>query len=190
VVESFERDFLQRALRRHGGNITKAAERSACTARTSSRRCASSGSPPRRRTEMQLFARMGNLLRGLLAAGSADASTAPRSGLRGRHPGAREQYAKLRAAAAGILYMRSKLAKELERQSAELGRVRRQLDVAVDREDDVAALALIGRRDPLDAEVERLGAELGELTKEADGAKQNLITFQNEIARSATNGCA
>jgi len=26
VVESFERDFLQRALRRHGGNITKAAE--------------------------------------------------------------------------------------------------------------------------------------------------------------------
>jgi len=79
--------------------------------------------------------------------------------------------------------MRSKLAKELERQSAELGRVRRQLDVAVDREDDVAALALIGRRDPLDAEVERLGAELGELTKEADGAKQNLITFQNEIAR-------
>jgi len=133
---------------------------------------------------MQLFARMGNLLRGLLARWVGRREH--------RHPEAVyeaaiqervEQYAKLRAAAAGILYMRSKLAKELERQSAELGRVRRQLDVAVDREDDVAALALIGRRDPLDAEVTRLGAELGELTKEADGAKQNLITFQNEIAR-------
>jgi phage shock protein A len=133
---------------------------------------------------MQLFARTWNLLRGAAA----------------RWVGRREhrnpdavyeaaiqervaQYAKLREAAAGILYMRSKLAKELERQSGELARVRRQLDVAVDRDDDAAAVALIGRRDALDTEVSRLGTELGELTKEVDGAKQNLITFQDEIAR-------
>jgi phage shock protein A len=133
---------------------------------------------------MQLFARTWNLLRGLAGRWIGRREH--------RHPDAvyeaaiQErvvQYAKLREAAAGILYMRSKLAKELERQSGELARVRRQLDVAVERDDDAAALVLIGRRDALDTEVTRLGAELGELTKETDGAKQNLITFQNEIAR-------
>lgn len=133
---------------------------------------------------MQLFARIRNLLRGLLARWVGRREH--------RHPDAVyetaiqeriAQYAKLREAAAGVLYMRSKLAKQLERESGELGRVRRQLEVAVDRDDDTAALALIGRRDALDAEVTRLTTELGELTKEADGAKQNLIGFQNEIAR-------
>src|SRR5438128_12550310 len=93
------------------------------------------------------------------------------------------QYAKLREAAAGIIYLRSKLAKELERESAELGRVGRQLEIAVERDDDAVALHLIGRSDGLGAEVTRLTAELTELTKEAEGAKQNLVTFQREIAR-------
>jgi len=93
------------------------------------------------------------------------------------------QYAKLREAAAGVLYMRSKLGKELQLKSAELARLSKQLDIAVDHDDDAVALALIGRRDALAADVERLTGELTELTTEADGAKKNLITFQNEIAR-------
>src|SRR6266702_4486075 len=51
------------------------------------------------------------------------------------------------------------------------------------RHPDAVALHLIGRRDGLGAEVTRLTAELTELTKEAEGAKQNLVTFQREIAR-------
>src|SRR5207245_170245 len=78
------------------------------------------------------------------------------------------QYAKLREAAAGIIYLRSKLAKEHERESAELACVRRQLEIAVERDDDAVALHLIGRRDTLGAEVTRLTAELTELTKEAE----------------------
>jgi phage shock protein A len=133
---------------------------------------------------MYLFARLSNLVRGTLFGWLRRSEQ--------RHPEAIYeaaieervgQYTKLRAAAAGILYLRSKLAKEHERQSAELGHVRRQLDIAVERDDDAAALTLIGRRDGLVAEVNRLTAELTELTKEADGAKQNLIAFQNEIAR-------
>jgi phage shock protein A len=133
---------------------------------------------------MQFFARLSNLVRGAL------------SGWIGRrehrHPEAVYEaaiqerlgrYAKLREAAAGILYLRSKLGKELERHSDELVRVRRQLEIAVERDDDPAALALIARRDALAAEVNRLTAELTELTREAEGAKQNLITFQDEIAR-------
>ncbi len=94
-----------------------------------------------------------------------------------------EQYGKLRSAAAGVLYMRQKLARELEVKATELGHVKRQLDIAVDQDDDTAALALIGRRDGLSSEVERVQAELGELTGEAEIAKKNLITFQSEIVR-------
>jgi len=133
---------------------------------------------------MHFFTRAWNLLRGLAARWIGRREH--------RHPEAVyeaaiqeqvEQYAKLRQAAAGILYLRSKLARELERQSADLARLRRQLDLAVERDDDRVALALIGRRDLVAGEVNRLTAELTELTREADGAKQNLTTFQDEIAR-------
>ena len=94
-----------------------------------------------------------------------------------------EQYGTLRQAAAGVLYMRSKLEKELEVKSGELRRVRRQLELAVDRDDDAAALALITRRDWLQQEAGRVTAELTELTGEAETAKKNLVAFQDEIER-------
>jgi len=133
---------------------------------------------------MRAFARMQNLLRGLMAQWLGRREQ--------RNPGAvyeaaiherMEQYGKLRAAAAGVLYMRSKLSKELQLKSAELTRLRNQLEIAVDRDDDQVALTLIGRREALSAEVERLTSELTELTAEADTAKKNLTTFQNEIVR-------
>lgn len=92
-----------------------------------------------------------------------------------------DQYGALRSAAAGVLYMRTKLSRELEQKSKELARIARQLEIAVDRDDDVAALALIGHRDAFAAEVERLKAELRELTEEADVAKKNLVAFRSEI---------
>lgn len=95
----------------------------------------------------------------------------------------RDQYGKLRQAAAGVLYMRSKLGRQLERESGDLTQLGRQLDLAVERDDDEAALALIARREVVVGEVTRLETELGELTREADGAKENLIAFQREIAR-------
>ena len=133
---------------------------------------------------MRFFARLQNLLRGIAAQWIGRRER--------RHPGAvyeaaiqerLDQYGKLRQAAAGVLYMRQKLGRELEQKSAELARIRRQLELAVDADDDEAALVLIGRRDALSREVERIGADLGELEREAELAKKNLSTFQNEIAR-------
>jgi phage shock protein A len=133
---------------------------------------------------MGLLSRLSNLVRGVVAQWLGHREH--------RHPGAiyeaaiqerLQQYTKLREAAAGVLYMRSKLAKELQLTSAELVRLRRQRDVAVDCNDDTAALALIGRCRLLEAEVERLTGELNELTVEADAAKKNLVAFQNEIER-------
>jgi phage shock protein A len=133
---------------------------------------------------MRVFARVQNLLRGVMAQWLGRREQ--------RNPGAvyeaaiqerTEQYGKLREAAAGVLYMRSKLSKELQLRSGELTRLRNQLEIAVDRDDDEVALTLISRRDALGAEVERLTGELTELTTEAETAKKNLTTFQNEIVR-------
>jgi phage shock protein A len=133
---------------------------------------------------MGVFSRLTNLLRGLLSQWILRREH--------RNPGAvyeaaiqerLDQYGRLRAAAAGILYMRTKLARELEHKSAALARARRQLDLAVDGGDDDAALALIGRREGLSQEVERLAVELRELDEEAETAKKNLSVFQGEIER-------
>ena len=133
---------------------------------------------------MRFLSRLRNLVRGMLTQWIGRREH--------RNPGAvyeaaiaerLDQYGKLRGAAAGVIYMRTKLAKELELKSAELGRVRRQLDLAVDGDDDDAALVLIGRRDGLTREVERLTGELRELEAEAETAKRNLRTFQHEIER-------
>lgn len=133
---------------------------------------------------MRFIARVSNLVRGLAARWIG--------GRERRHPEAvyeaalaarLDQYAKLRQAAAGVLYMRSKLARQLEHESGELTHVAHQLDLAVGRDDDEAALALIGRRDAIVGETRRLETELGELTREAEAAKENLIAFQKEIVR-------
>jgi phage shock protein A len=133
---------------------------------------------------MRLFARVQNLLRGVMAQWLGRREQ--------RNPGAvyeaaiherMQQYGKLREAAAGVLYMRSKLSKELQQKSAECTRLRNQLEIAVDRDDDEVALTLISRRDALGVDVERLTVELTDLTAEAETAKKNLTTFQDEIAR-------
>jgi len=93
------------------------------------------------------------------------------------------QYDALRRAAAGVIYLRGKLARELSTASQQLAGLEVRLEVAVDRDDDTTALNLIRRRDGLRSEVERLTAELGELTNEAEAAKKNLIAFQEDIAR-------
>jgi phage shock protein A len=133
---------------------------------------------------MRVFARLQNLVRGLLSQWLGRREH--------RNPGAvyeaaiqerLQQYGKLREAAAGVLYMRSKLARDLEVKAGELKRLRCQLDVAVDRDEDDTALALIGRSRGVELEVQRLEGELTELTAEAEAAKKNLVAFRDEIDR-------
>lgn len=133
---------------------------------------------------MNFFSRLRNYVRGTLAHWMGDRER--------RNPGAvyeaaiqarLGQYAQLREAAAGVLYMRGKLAKEVEAKSHELRLVARQLDIAVEKDQDDVAIALITRRDALQADIERVSKELAELTAEADAAKKNLIAFQQEMAR-------
>src|SRR5262245_14046751 len=84
------------------------------------------------------------------------------------------QYDALRRAAAGVIYLRGKLARELETATQQLAGLEVRLEMAVDSDDDNLALALIQRRDRLRSEVERLTSELTQLTGEAEAAKRNL----------------
>ncbi|MFI5397501.1 MAG: PspA/IM30 family protein [Candidatus Binatia bacterium] len=133
---------------------------------------------------MQLFARVRNLIRGVLGQwlGRREQRN-PEAVYEAAIQERLDQYGKLRQAAAGVLYARTKLSKELQFKSAELSRLGTQLDIAVDHDDDAAALILISRRDVLRDDVERLATELRELTGEAEAAKKNLVAFQQEIAR-------
>jgi phage shock protein A len=93
------------------------------------------------------------------------------------------RYQQLKTAAAGVIYMRNKLGRELEAKSAELGEVSEQAAQAADLNEDGIALVLIRRRHELDAECARLRDELGELTREAEDAKKNLLGFKGEIEK-------
>lgn len=93
------------------------------------------------------------------------------------------QYGKLREAAAGVLYMRSKLAAEVEAKTEALRSLARQLDLAVERDEDALALSLIRTRTALTEDVARVSKELADLNAEAEAAKKNLIEFQSEVVR-------
>ena len=94
-----------------------------------------------------------------------------------------DQYGALRESAAGVLYMRGKLAGEVELKSNALRSLKRQIDVAVERDEDDVAVALIAQRQALEVEVDRVTKELKELNAEAETAKKNLIAFQSDVAR-------
>jgi len=91
------------------------------------------------------------------------------------------QYAELKRAVAGILYMRNKIEGELRDRRAELARLHEDIGRAVKRNDDEVALVLITQKDGLLADLERGQRELEEVASECEGAKANLVKFRAEI---------
>ena len=91
------------------------------------------------------------------------------------------RYQQLKSAAAGVIYLRSKLESELKQKAAEIREVNEQIGHAADLDEDQCALLLIQRKQTLAADCQRLGDELKELTREAEEAKKNLMGFKGEI---------
>jgi len=91
------------------------------------------------------------------------------------------RYHQLKTAAAGVIYMRSKLERELKQKSSELAEVTEQSAQAADMNEDQCALILLARKRDLDAECARVREELTALTVEAEDAKKNLLSFKREI---------
>ena len=93
------------------------------------------------------------------------------------------RYQQLKSAAAGVIYMRNKLERELKSKDRELTEVAEQAVQAADMNEDQCALILIRRKHELEAETERLKEELTQLTAEAEDAKKNLVAFKDEIEK-------
>jgi phage shock protein A len=91
------------------------------------------------------------------------------------------RYQQLKQAAAGVIYMRNKLERELKEKSAQLGEVAEQAGQAADLNEDQCALLLLRRKHELEAECTRVREELNQLTTEAEEAKKNLLGFKSEI---------
>lgn len=91
------------------------------------------------------------------------------------------QYAELKRAVAGILFMRNKIEGELRDRRAELARLHEDIGRAVKSNDDEVALVLITQKDGLLADLERGQRELEEVSAECESAKANLVKFRAEI---------
>jgi phage shock protein A len=91
------------------------------------------------------------------------------------------QYAQLKQAVAGILYMRNKLEAEMRERRHDLSRARDLIKRAVERGDDQLALRLIEQKDSLINDLERGQHELAEVGSEVETAKGNLVKFRGEI---------
>ncbi len=133
-------------------------------------------------SQQGFFARLGNLWRGFIGLwiGRREARN-PEAVYEAAISERIQQYDKLKKAVSGVVYLRNKLASELERKSVELKEIREQLAVAVDKEEDEVALVLIQRKDELEKDIERVQGELDSTTGEAEEAKQSLIQFQGQI---------
>jgi phage shock protein A len=94
-----------------------------------------------------------------------------------------QRYQQLKTAAAGVIYMRNKLERELREKLVEMNEVDEEAGQAADMNEDQCALILIQRKHVLEADCTRLREELGQLTAEAEDAKKNLISFKGEIEK-------
>ena len=202
---------LQRAAPARRQHHARRRKRSACTGRTSSRRCASSASRPktprvrptpteattataRRRDPCAFLPDSANLVRGVL--GRLDrraASTAtPAPSTRRRSRSASRSTRRSAQAAAGVLYMRSKLASELERHVARAdARARASSTWRSSATTTRRRWRSIGRRDALDADVERLTSELDRAHDRGRGREEEPDRVPAARSRAcATRRCA
>ena len=91
------------------------------------------------------------------------------------------QYAELKRAVAGILYMRNKIEGEIRDRRGELARLHTDIARAVQKNDDEVAVLLITQKDGLLQDLDRSEKELDEVSAECEAAKTNLVKFRAEI---------
>ncbi|MCB9797347.1 MAG: PspA/IM30 family protein [Alphaproteobacteria bacterium] len=93
------------------------------------------------------------------------------------------KHKELKKAVSGIVYLRNKLAAELEAKEKELAEVQVQIPIAVEEGEDEVALVLIQRKDELTARIAELQVELEKVAAQTEEAKSGLIAFQEEIKK-------
>jgi phage shock protein A len=128
------------------------------------------------------IARLRNLLSGMLSTWVRDRENqSPRAVYEAAIGQRIRQYDELKRAVAGILYLRAKLEGEIDERRADLARLHDDLRRAVKKGDDPLSLQLVQHKQRLLDDLERAEGELHTLRTEAEGAKENLLQFREEI---------
>lgn len=94
-----------------------------------------------------------------------------------------QKHRELKKAVSGIVYLRNKLANELEGKEKDLAEVNAQIPVAVESGDDDVALVLLQKKNELDKAIADLKGELDKVSTQAEEAKEGLVAFQGEIEK-------
>ena len=95
----------------------------------------------------------------------------------------KKKYDELKKAVSGIIVLRNKLAKELEEKSAELNELDAQVRMAVETDEDEAALVLLQRKEDAEKRIAEIEGELEQARQDAEDAKASIVTFQAEIEK-------
>src|SRR5262245_54236450 len=133
-------------------------------------------------TQRGFFARLRDLFSGIVSVWMRDQEAGSPDAVYERVIGERvRQYAELKRAVAGILYMRNKIEGEIRDRRAELARLQTDIARAVGKNDDEVAVVLITQKDSLLQDLERSEKELDEVSAECESAKANLVRFRAEI---------
>lgn len=133
---------------------------------------------------MGFFSRINNVWKGFLAIFVSDlennnAEAVYESAIEERIKKHRE----LKKAVSGIVYLRNKLQGELEEKQGTLSEIQKQIPVAIEEDEDEAALVLIQKKDELTAAIAEIQAELEKVSAQAQDAKAGLVAFQGEIEK-------
>ncbi len=94
-----------------------------------------------------------------------------------------QKHRELKKAVSGIVYLRNKLAAELEAKEKALVDVNAQIPVAVESGEDDVALVLLQKKNELDKAIVDLKGELEKVSNQAEEAKEGLVAFQGEIEK-------
>ncbi len=93
------------------------------------------------------------------------------------------QYKQLKSAVSGIIVLRNKLQAELEDKEARLKEIDAQVAIAVDTNEDEAAMVLLQQKEELQGRVGELSRDLEKAKEEAEKAKSSIMSFQSEIEK-------
>jgi phage shock protein A len=129
-----------------------------------------------------LFARLRHLLRGMFSVWLRDSERQNPAAVYEQAISERtKQYRELKEAVAGILYMRNKLAAEINERRVEIARLHDDIRHAIRRGQDELSISLIENKQRLAEDLERAERELEGVRAQAEEAKANLVRFREEI---------
>lgn len=133
---------------------------------------------------MSFVARMYNLWKGFLSmfAGSMEEKH-PEIAYENAINSMSEKYMALKSAVSRIIARREQLSTRIRKHETELAEIKLQVEVAVEQNEDEAAMVLLEKQTELEKALAEDSRELDETAKEAETAKDSLRSVQGEIEK-------